>query len=105
MKRDLSCTPHNCGKDDLLRPKHWILRGSYLCDPAGPLDKRAVAAKVIDAAGFIPKYAGPIRYARNLEAMSELWHHLAIPSFGEISEEVSKEWGSNFHFQVISSKK
>jgi hypothetical protein len=84
---------------------HQISKGQSTFDFAGPLDKRAVAAGVIESAGFVPKYAGPIRYARNLEALSELWHHLAIPSFGDIPEEVSKEWGNAFHFQVISNKK
>ena len=34
------------------------------------------------AVGFKPFYVGPIRYARNLEAMAELWIHMAIPGLG-----------------------
>ena len=36
-------------------------------------------ASVIKAVGFQPYYVGPLRYARNLEAMAELWIHCAIP--------------------------
>jgi predicted dinucleotide-binding enzyme len=36
-------------------------------------------ANVIATIGFKPIYVGPIRYARNLEAMAELWIHCAIP--------------------------
>jgi 8-hydroxy-5-deazaflavin:NADPH oxidoreductase len=34
---------------------------------------------VVAAVGFTPRYVGPLRYARNLEAMAELWIHCAIP--------------------------
>lgn len=30
--------------------------------------------QVIEAAGFLPYYVGPIRFARNLEAMAEVEH-------------------------------
>jgi 8-hydroxy-5-deazaflavin:NADPH oxidoreductase len=36
-------------------------------------------ANVIATVGYKPIYVGPIRYARNLEAMAELWIHCAIP--------------------------
>lgn len=36
-------------------------------------------ADVIATIGYKPIYVGPIRYARNLEAMAELWIHCAIP--------------------------
>jgi 8-hydroxy-5-deazaflavin:NADPH oxidoreductase len=42
-------------------------------------DALALASAVIGAVGFNPYYVGPIRYARNLEAMAELWIHCAIP--------------------------
>lgn len=61
-------------------------------------------AAVISASGFKPQYVGPIRYARNLEAIAELWHHLALPTWGDVPAEVSIEWGYNFHFQVISDR-
>jgi 8-hydroxy-5-deazaflavin:NADPH oxidoreductase len=38
-------------------------------------------APVVAAVGFTPRYMGPIRYARNLEAIAELWIHCGIPSF------------------------
>ena len=41
---------------------------------------RAIAEGVVAAVGFKPFYVGPIRYARNLEAMAELWVHMVIPS-------------------------
>jgi 8-hydroxy-5-deazaflavin:NADPH oxidoreductase len=43
---------------------------------AGPDDS---IADVIAAVGYKPFYVGPIRYARNLEAIAELWIHCAIP--------------------------
>ncbi|KAG7373422.1 coenzyme F420-dependent NADP oxidoreductase [Nitzschia inconspicua] len=48
---------------------------------AGDTDEtaRAICAAIIAAVGFKPIFVGPIRYARNLEAMAELWIHMAIP--------------------------
>lgn len=59
---------------------------------------------MISAAGFRPCYVGGIRYARNLEVMAELWHHLALPSWGSVPPDLSVEWGYNFHFQVVSDR-
>ena len=43
------------------------------------------------------RYVGPIRYARNLEALAELYIHLELPMAG-----FTKEcWGKGFAFQVI----
>ena len=41
---------------------------------AGPADPaaKAVMSSVISSVGFHPVYVGPIRYARNLEAIAEL---------------------------------
>ncbi|KAL7523816.1 hypothetical protein ACHAWF_000679, partial [Thalassiosira exigua] len=55
---------------------------------------RSVAEEVIRAVGFKPFYVGPIRYARNLEAMAELWIHMAIPDLG------GRDAGRNFWFSV-----
>ena len=52
-------------------------------------DARAVAEAVVGGVGFSPRYVGPIRYARNLEAMAELWVH-----GGGVGSR-------NFHFQVV----
>jgi 8-hydroxy-5-deazaflavin:NADPH oxidoreductase len=48
---------------------------------AGDTDEtsRAICAATVAAVGFKPIFVGPIRYARNLEAMAELWIHMAIP--------------------------
>ncbi|GJP29073.1 hypothetical protein CLOM_g67 [Closterium sp. NIES-68] len=43
-------------------------------DPAA----KDVATKIISAVGFRPEYVGPLRYARNLESLAELWIHLAL---------------------------
>ena len=40
---------------------------------AGPPERRAEAEAVVAGVGFAPKYVGPIRYARNLDAIAELW--------------------------------
>ena len=36
-------------------------------------------APIVASVGYRPIYVGPIRYARNLEAIAELWIHCAIP--------------------------
>ena len=36
-------------------------------------------APIVAAVGYRPIYVGPIRYARNLEAIAELWIHCAVP--------------------------
>jgi 8-hydroxy-5-deazaflavin:NADPH oxidoreductase len=48
---------------------------------AGDKDAKSmeIAEAVISAVGFKPFYVGPIRYSRNLEAIAELWVHMAIP--------------------------
>lgn len=52
--------------------------------------------KVIAGVGFLPVYVGPIRYARNLEAIAELWIHLGTAAgFTDVS------MGRQFHFQII----
>jgi predicted dinucleotide-binding enzyme len=47
-------------------------------------------APVIEAVGFKPLYMGPIRYARNLEAIAELWIHCAIPPLG--ANYLGRDW-------------
>ena len=49
------------------------------CGPSENEEALGLATEVVSAVGFKPYYVGPIRYARNLEAMAELWMHLAIP--------------------------
>jgi predicted dinucleotide-binding enzyme len=45
----------------------------------GSPDEKELVQAVVAAVGYKPYYVGPIRYARNLEAMAELWIHGAIP--------------------------
>jgi hypothetical protein len=47
---------------------------------AGSEDAAAlsVATAVVRGVGFNPVFVGPIRYARNLEAIAELWIHMAV---------------------------
>ncbi|GFR41283.1 hypothetical protein Agub_g1798 [Astrephomene gubernaculifera] len=63
---------------------------------AGGPQGRELVEEVIAAVGFKPEYLGPIRYARNLEALAELWIHLALRGVGS-----AETWGGNFHFQVL----
>lgn len=63
---------------------------------AGPEQGRDVAEAVVAGVGFTPRYIGPIRYARNLEVMAELWVHLGVPIGSPVT------WGRGFHFQVVS---
>jgi predicted dinucleotide-binding enzyme len=60
-----------------------------------PEFKEKVAA-IVAAVGFRPRFVGPIRYARNLEAIAELWIHLAVPPAGETRE----NWGRSWNFAV-----
>ena len=62
----------------------------FYCGP-NPQD----IASVIAAVGFTPRYVGPIRYARNLEAMAELWIHCAIPPMP------AHNWGREWTFGVV----
>lgn len=43
---------------------------------------RKIVEEVVSGVGFKPFYVGPIRYARNLEAIAELWIHMAVPPLG-----------------------
>ncbi|GIL99382.1 hypothetical protein Vretimale_4555, partial [Volvox reticuliferus] len=63
---------------------------------AGGPDHKGLVEEVIADTGFKPVYVGPIRYARNLEALAELWIHLGVPGVG-----TAEKWGRDFHFQVI----
>lgn len=60
-----------------------------------------MAAEVISGVGFVPKYVGPIRFARNLEAIAELWINLGVPFIGR-QHGGTEDWGRAFHFQTIS---
>eukprot|EP00602_Paraphysomonas_sp_CaronLab_P009657 CAMPEP_0185023132 /NCGR_PEP_ID=MMETSP1103-20130426/5826_1 /TAXON_ID=36769 /ORGANISM="Paraphysomonas bandaiensis, Strain Caron Lab Isolate" /LENGTH=472 /DNA_ID=CAMNT_0027555569 /DNA_START=99 /DNA_END=1517 /DNA_ORIENTATION=+ len=71
------------------------IRGPLKMLFAGPKEQQVNAAEIISAVGFTPLYVGPIRYSRNLEAMAELWVHLALPPVGETTE----NWGKTFHFE------
>lgn len=64
---------------------------------AGAGEKVDTAASIISDVGFKPEYVGPIRYAKNLEAIAELWIHLSAPPIGF----TPVGWGRNFNFQVI----
>ena len=55
---------------------------------------RGVVEAVVAAVGFKPFYVGPIRYSRNLEAMAEMWIHMAIPGLG------GRSASRNFWFSV-----
>lgn len=67
---------------------------------AGAPEKRDVAEAIVRDVGFQPVYVGPIRYARNLEALAELWIHMGVdPVPGG-----AVKLGRDFHFQLIRSK-
>jgi predicted dinucleotide-binding enzyme len=69
----------------------------HMADAAGkdmlfcgaPEDMNLIA-QVIAAVGFNPFYVGPIRYARNLEAMAELWIHCSIPPLP--AKNLGRDW-------------
>eukprot|EP00977_Amphora_coffeiformis_P006603 scaffold1424_cov168-Amphora_coffeaeformis.AAC.16 len=62
---------------------------------AGDESARATAEDVVRGVGFKPFYVGPIRYARNLEALAELWIHMAVPPLG------ARTTSRNFWFSVV----
>ena len=45
---------------------------------------------LIAAIGYVPYHVGPIRYARNLEAIAELWIHMAIPPLP--ATQIGRDW-------------
>ena len=57
---------------------------------AGPLSHAATVDEIIVSAGFKPFRVGPIRYARNLEAIAELWIHLAVPPIAHTDVKIPK---------------
>lgn len=46
--------------------------------PAEPGSAKETVTKIISDVGFRPVYVGPLRYARNLESLAELWIHAAV---------------------------
>ncbi|KAG2431174.1 hypothetical protein HXX76_009702 [Chlamydomonas incerta] len=80
--------------------------GSTLPEAGGPLtllyaggpERQELAEEVIRAVGFTPVHVGPIRYARNLESIAEMYVHLSVPGAGVPG--VSK-WGRLWHLQVL----
>jgi 8-hydroxy-5-deazaflavin:NADPH oxidoreductase len=61
---------------------------------AGDVVKEKKCADIIRAVGFRPEYCGGIRYARNLEAVAELYIHASYGMGG------AKKWGREWHLQV-----
>ncbi len=49
------------------------------CGPSENQEALGLVTEVVSSVGYKPYYVGPIRYARNLEAIAELWIHCAIP--------------------------
>jgi 8-hydroxy-5-deazaflavin:NADPH oxidoreductase len=57
----------------------------------GPDEKKgSVIEEVVAAVGYNPWYVGPIRYARNLEAIAELWIHCSIPPLP--AQYIGRDW-------------
>ncbi|KAL6757504.1 hypothetical protein V8C86DRAFT_2624335 [Haematococcus lacustris] len=63
---------------------------------AGGPEGRDIAEQVIAAAGFKPVWVGPIRFARNLEALAELYIHLCVPGLTS----GAPHWGHSWAFEV-----
>ena len=56
---------------------------------------RKIVEDVVAGVGFKPFYVGPIRYARNLEAIAELWIHMAVPPLA------ARTTTRNFWFAIL----
>ena len=82
------------GVEQMAKPDGSLLTGEQLtmlyCGDEGE-EPKGIAEDIIRRTGFAPVFAGSIRYARNLEALAELWIHRAYLA-GD---------GVNFHFQVL----
>lgn len=78
-------------------------RGPLTMMFAGAEAKRDVAEAIVRDVGFAPRYVGPIRYARNLEAIAELWIHAGIGPAGLNAGTV--DWGRDFAVQIVGGKK
>ena len=66
---------------------------------AGSAARQAEAAALIRTVGFLPHWVGHVRYARNLEALAELYIHCGAGLGGA-------HWGQAdgtrpFHFQLL----
>ena len=93
------------GVELMVRPRSERNVDMLYCGGAGGDDgARAVVHAVIAAVGFTPRYVGPIRYARNLEAMAELWIHAAIPSLP--GAQLGRDWsfGMNGNLATDTTK-
>jgi 8-hydroxy-5-deazaflavin:NADPH oxidoreductase len=55
-------------------------------------------ADVVAAVGYKPRYIGPVRYSRNLEAIAELWIHCAIPPLP--AADLGRDWTFAFEGNV-----
>lgn len=71
------------GVEHMARPKS-VGTDMLFCGPDAEIQD------VIAAVGFTPRYMGPIRYARNLEAIAELWIHCAIPPLP--GQQLGRDW-------------
>lgn len=80
---------------------HAIWSHSQSCGfTAAPRACRPIAHTTTHTQGFAPRYVGPIRYARNLESLAELWIHCGIGGAG-LSD---VDWGRDFAFQVVGGR-
>ncbi|GAB4817922.1 hypothetical protein N2152v2_004968 [Parachlorella kessleri] len=85
------------GVEHMAHPNGELIAGKRLSMMfAGPAEYHGKCAEIVEAVGFIPEWVGPIRYARNLEAVAELYVHLGSGIGGV-------KWGRNFNFQVLRS--
>jgi len=66
---------------------------------AGAEERAAEAGALIAAVGFDPHWVGHVRYARNLEALAELYIHLGAGMGG--TRWADKDGTRSFHFQVL----
>ncbi|PNW73429.1 hypothetical protein CHLRE_14g631600v5 [Chlamydomonas reinhardtii] len=80
--------------------------GSSIPEVGGPLtllyaggpERHELAEEVIRAVGFVPVRVGPIRYARNLESIAEMYVHLSVPGAGLPGV---AHWGREWHLQLV----
>lgn len=64
----------------MARPDGALVTGQHLSLMfAGPAERQAQAAELIEAVGFEPQWVGHVRYARNLEVRGLTLVRAALP--------------------------
>ncbi|KAL4430937.1 hypothetical protein ABPG75_006193 [Micractinium tetrahymenae] len=91
---------NSVGVEHMAAPDAKLVTGQRLTLMyAGAEERARDVGELIAAVGFEPQYVGHIRYARNLEALAELYIHLGAGRGG--AHWAAPDGTRPFHFQVL----